>query len=58
VEFGLVVAAMAAMILAVVFGVGRVVGSALQPACDGLAAHTTPQGVCVSDPRSQPATGS
>ena len=34
VEFSLVVAAMAAMILAVVLGVGQIVASALQDTCD------------------------
>ena len=55
VEFSLVVAAMAAMILAVVLGVGRVVGDMLFHGCQQLSAQMASGGECV--PPEAPAAG-
>ena len=58
VEFSLVVAAMAAMILAVVLGVGRVVGDILFHGCNEFSSQLAAGGECVA-PRSPdaPAAG-
>ena len=48
VEFSLVVAAMAAMILAVVLGVGRVVGEMLFDGCHEISAQLDVGGQCVA----------
>ena len=48
VEFSLVVAAMAAMILAVVLGVGRVVGDVLFHTCQEVSTQLSADGRCVS----------
>ena len=48
VEFSLVVAAMAAMILAVVLGVGRVVGDMFFHGCQGMSAQFDAGSGCVA----------
>ncbi len=50
VEFSLVVAAMAAMILAVVFGIGGVLGSALQDPCQRMSEQLGGGGACSAAP--------
>ena len=58
VEFSLMVAAMAAMILAVVLGVGRVVGDALFHGCTDLSSQMSAGGQCVQpDAPDAPAAG-
>jgi Flp pilus assembly pilin Flp len=58
VEFSLMVAAMAAMILAVVLGVGRVVGGMLFHGCTDLSSQISASGQCVSpDGPDAPAAG-
>ena len=58
VEFSLMVAAMAAMILAVVLGVGRVVGDILFQGCTELSSQMSAGGECVPpDAPDAPAAG-
>ncbi len=56
VEFSLVVAAMAAMILAVVLGVGRVVGEMLFHGCHEISAQLDVGGSASHPSRPRPAT--
>jgi pilus assembly protein Flp/PilA len=59
VEFSLMVAAMAAMILAVVLGVGRVVGDVLFHGCEQMSVQLSAGGQCVApDAPQAPAAGS
>jgi Flp pilus assembly pilin Flp len=57
VEFSLMVAAMAAMILAVVLGVGRVVGDVLFHGCTEFSSQMSAGGQCVQPAPDAPAAG-
>ena len=48
VEYGLLVAAIAAIIVLIVFAIGKFVKAGFKDTCDGLAANTTSTATCPS----------